>query len=123
MRLGYLSMMKGSKPNSDQMWAITSDHAFASTLLDRLPAEYLMTSAPQINVPLGGGPTYMSTDLRHSVFQRATGLLDASGAPIIKPSLRSIGALLLIAVDYREMLIVGLLHPDQRIPSIPSGSP
>jgi hypothetical protein len=58
----------------------------------------------------------MSTDLRHSVFQRATGLLDASGAPIIKPSLRSIGALLLIAADYREMRIVGLLHPDAANP-------
>ena len=77
--------------------AITSDHAFASILLDRLAAEYLMTSAPQINVPLGRRPHYMSTDLRHSVFQRDTGVLDASGAPIIKPSLRSIGAILLIA--------------------------
>jgi hypothetical protein len=41
----------------------------------------------------------------------------------IKPSLRSIGALLLIAADYREMGLVGLLHPDAAIPSIPSGSP
>jgi hypothetical protein len=48
-----------------------------------------MTSAPQMNVPLGGDPTYMITNLRNSVFQRATGLLDASGAPIIKSSLRS----------------------------------
>jgi hypothetical protein len=47
--------------------AITSDDAFASILLDRLAAEYLMTSAPQINVPLGGGSTRMTTDLRHSV--------------------------------------------------------
>lgn len=69
----------------------------------------------------------MSTNLRNSVFQRATGLLDAStGAPIIKSSLRSIGALLLIAADYREMRIVGLLHPDaanlfnpQWLPMIP----
>jgi hypothetical protein len=103
--------------------AITSDHAFASILLNGLPAEYLMTSAPQINVPLGGGPTYMSTDLRHSVFWRATGLLDASGAPIIKLSLRSIGALLLIAADYREMRIVGLLHPDAANPFNPQWLP
>ncbi len=68
----------------------------------------------------------MSTDLRHSVFQRATGLLDASGAPIIKPAIRSIGAILLIATHYREIGIVGLLHPDaanpfnpQRLPMIP----
>jgi hypothetical protein len=32
---------------------------------------------------------------------------------IIKLSLRSIGALLLIAADYREIRIVGLLHPDR----------
>jgi hypothetical protein len=42
--------------------AITSDHAFASILMDRLAAEYLMTSAPQINVPIGGGTHYMSTN-------------------------------------------------------------
>jgi hypothetical protein len=65
----------------------------------------------------------MSTDLRHSVFQRATGLLDASGAPIIKPSLRSIGAILLIAADYREMRIVGLLHPDAANPFTPKWLP
>jgi hypothetical protein len=35
--------------------AIASDHAFASLLMDSLAAEYLMTSAPQINVPIGGG--------------------------------------------------------------------
>jgi hypothetical protein len=52
--------------------AITSDHAFASILMDKLAAEYLMTSAPQINVPIGGGREYMSTDLKHSVFQRPT---------------------------------------------------
>jgi hypothetical protein len=103
--------------------AITSDHALASTLLDRLPAEYLITSAPQINVPLSGGPTYMSTDLQHSVFQRATGVLDASGAPIIMTALRSIGAILLIASDYREMRIVGLLHPDAENPFNPQWLP
>lgn len=103
--------------------AITSDHAFASILLDGLAAEYLMTSAPQINVPLNGGQRYMSTDLRHSVFQRATGLLDTSGAPIIKPSLRSIGAVLLIAVDHRQMRVVGLLHPDPAKPFNPRWLP
>jgi hypothetical protein len=92
--------------------AISSDHAFASILMDKLATEYLMTSAPQINVPIGGGLEFMSTNLKDSVFQRPTGLLDASGAPIIKSSLRSIGAVLLMAVDHRELRIVGLLHPD-----------
>ena len=54
--------------------AITSDHPFASILLDKLAAEYLMTSAPQVNVPIGGGPHYMSTNLKNSVFQRAMGV-------------------------------------------------
>jgi hypothetical protein len=92
-------------------------------LLDGLAAEYLMTSAPQINVPRNGGPHYMSTDLRHSVFQRATGILDSSGTPIIRSSLRSIGAILLIAVDHREMRIVGLLHPDAATPFNPQWLP
>lgn len=106
--------------------AITSDHAFASILMDGLAAEYLMTSAPQINVPIGGGKEYMSTDLKHSVFQRPTGLLDAAGAPIIKPALESIGAILLIALDHRESRVVGLLNPNaansfdpQWLPSVP----
>lgn len=103
--------------------AITSDHAFASTLMDKLAAEYLMTSAPQVNVPIGGGLHYMSTNLKDSVFQRATGVLDASGVPIIKPALRSIGAILLIAYDHREMRIVGLLHPDAAKPFNPQWLP
>jgi hypothetical protein len=41
----------------------------------------------------------------------------------IKPSLRSIGALLLIAADYREMGIVGLLHPDAANPFNPQWLP
>jgi hypothetical protein len=103
--------------------AITSDHAFASILMDTLAAEYLMTYAPQINVPIGGGREYMSTDLKHSVFQRPTGLLDAAGAPIIKPALRSVGAILLMAVDHRESSIVGLLHPDAANPFNPQWLP
>jgi hypothetical protein len=78
-----------------------------------------MTSAPQINVPLGGGPTRMTSDLRHSAFQRSTGLLDALGTPIIKTSMMSIGGILLVASDYREMRIVGLLHPDAANPFNP----
>lgn len=103
--------------------AITSDHAFASSLMDKLAAEYLMTSAPQINVPIGGGPSYMSTNLKDSVFQRSTGLLDASEVPIIKPALQSIGAILLVALDHREMRIVGLLHPKAANPFDPQWLP
>ena len=103
--------------------AITSDHAFASILMDKLAAEYLMTSAPQINVPIGGGREYMSTNLKDSVFQRSTGLIDASGAPIIKSSLRSISAILLASVDHRESRIVGLLHPDAANPFNPQWLP
>lgn len=103
--------------------AIASDHAFASILMDRLAAEYLMTSAPQVNVPIGGGPTYMSTNLKDSVFQRSTGVLDASGALIIKPALQSIGAILLIALDHREMRIAGLLHPNAANPFNPQWLP
>ena len=104
--------------------AITSGHAFASILMDKLAAEYLMTSAPQINVPIGGrGREYMSTNLKDSVFQRPTGLLDATGAPIIKPALRSVSAILLMAVDHRESHVVGLLHPDAANPFNPQWLP
>lgn len=104
--------------------AIASDHAFASLLMDDLAAEYLTTSAPQINVPIGGvAPSYITHDFKDSVFQRNTGLVWASGAPIVKPALRSIGAILLIAVDHREMRIVGLLHPDAANPFNPEWLP
>ena len=55
------------------------------------------------------------------MFRRATGVLDGSGVPIIKPALQSIGAILLVAVDHREMRIVGLLNPDATLPFIPNG--
>jgi hypothetical protein len=103
--------------------AITSDHAFASTLMDKLAAEYLMTSAPQINVPIGGGPSHMSTNLKDPVFQRYTGLLDASEVPIIKPALQSIGAILLIALHHHEMRIVGLLNQKAANPFNPQSLP
>jgi hypothetical protein len=100
--------------------AIASDHAFAGMLLDRLAAEYLMTSAPQINVPVGGGPTYTTTDLKHSAFYHATGVLDASGVPIIKPFRQSVSAILLIATYPREIQVVGLLHPEAVRPLDPA---
>lgn len=103
--------------------AIISDHAFASNLLDRLAAEYLMTSAPQFNVPLDGRPTYTTTDLRHAVFYRPLGVLDAWGAPIIEPCRQSIAAILLVAVHPREVKVVGLLHPDAAYPFTPAWLP
>jgi hypothetical protein len=45
------------------------------------------------------------------VFQSVTGILDVSGVLIIKPSLGSIAAVLLIASDRREIRVIGLLHP------------
>lgn len=105
------------------MLAIVSDFGFADLLLDRLAAQYLMTSAPKINVPIGGGTTWMSTDLRHSVFKRPSDILDASGKPIIHPALQSIGAILLVATDHREMRVVGLLNPDAVHPFDPAWLP
>lgn len=99
--------------------AITSDHAFARLLMDELAAEYLTTSAPHFNVPTRGGPSYPTHDFKDSVFQRNTGLVWPSGSPIAKPALRSIGAILLIAIDQCEMRIVGLLHPDAANPFHP----
>jgi hypothetical protein len=96
--------------------AIVSGHAFSSILLDRLAAEYLMTSAPQFSVPLGGGPHSMTTDLKHAVFYRPLGVLDASGTPIITPCRQSIAAILLIAIYRREVQIVGLVHPEAAYP-------
>lgn len=92
--------------------AITTDHDFASLLLDRLAAEYLMTSAPQINVPFDGRPEFMSTDLRHSVFCRPNGLVDGDGVPTIVPCRQSISAILLIAIHHYEVTVLGLLHPN-----------
>ena len=100
--------------------AIVSDHAFSGILLDRLAAEYLMTSAPQFNVPLGGGPHYMTTDLKHAVFYRPLGVLDASGTPIIAACRQSIAAIILIAIDRRQ---VGLLHPEAAFPFSPGWLP
>ena len=104
-------------------FAIASAHAFASILLDRLAAEYLMTSAPQFNVPIGGGPTYTTTDLKHAVFYRPLGVLDASGVPIIAPCRQSIAAILLIAIHPCEVRVVGLLHPEATYPFDPAWLP
>jgi hypothetical protein len=103
--------------------AITSDHAFASILLDGLAAEYLMTSAPQFNAPLDGRPTFTSTDLRHSVFYKPLRVVDTNGAPIIEPCRQSIAAILLMAIDAREVQVVGLLHPEAIYPFAPGWLP
>lgn len=102
--------------------AITSDYDFAALLLDRLPAEYLMTSAPQINVPSDGRPSYTTTDLRHAVFCRP-GLLDASGQQIFHPCRQSISAILLVTIHPSESKVVGLLHPEPASPFDPHQLP
>ncbi len=103
--------------------AITSNHAFASELMGELTAEYLMTSEPQFNVPVDGGREYMTTDLQNSVFLRPARPLDDSGAPNIEFALRSISAILLIAVCHCTSRIVGLLHPHGANPFNPHWLP
>ena len=98
--------------------AITSDYDFAGVLLDRMAAEFLMTSAPQINVPLNGERSYTTTDLRHAVFCRP-GLLNAFGEQIIYPCRQSISSILLITIHPRESTAVGLLHPEATSPFNP----
>jgi hypothetical protein len=123
-------LLSAAKNKADQLGghdspgvlAITSDYDFAGLLLDRMAAEYLMTSAPQINVPLDGRPHYMTTDLRNAVFCNMS-LLDASGNPIISPRRRSISAILLIAIHSRESRVVGLLHPEPASPFDPHWLP
>jgi hypothetical protein len=100
--------------------AITSDYDFAGLLLDRTAAEYLMTSAPSINVPLSGEPSYTSVDLRHAVFCRLSELVSASQEPMIFPCRQSISAILLITIHPRESRIVGLLHPAASYPFNPN---
>jgi hypothetical protein len=92
--------------------AITSDYDFAGLLLDRMAAEFLMTSTPKINVPLNGKPSYTTVDLRHAVFCRLSKLVTASEEPMIFPCRQSISAILLITIHPRESRVVGLLHPE-----------
>lgn len=91
--------------------AIASDYDFAGLLMDRMAAQYLMTSAPQINVPLDGRPEYVTTDFAHAAFC-SLGLLDASGNQMITPRRQSISAILLITIHPNESRVVGLLHPE-----------
>lgn len=100
--------------------AIVSSHAFAGLLMGRSAAEYLMTSAPHISVPIGSRNTgQWSTDLRNAVFCRPAVLLDASGSQTFVPRYRSIAAILLMTIGVRETEIVGLLHPDAANPFNP----
>jgi hypothetical protein len=112
-----LSAAKNKAPqlgshNLSAVLAITSDYDFASLLLDRMAAEYLMTSAPQTNVPLNGKPSYTTVDLRHAVFCRLSELVTASEESMIFPCRQSISAILLITIHARESQVVGLLHPE-----------
>ncbi|MGA2965272.1 MAG: hypothetical protein ABSD64_03600 [Terriglobales bacterium] len=92
--------------------AITSSHAFASILMDRLPAENLLVSDPMISHRLGDFNGYgtITTDLRRAVFFR----LDRSGRQIV-PRRQSISAILLVAISGRQADVVGVLHPQPAI--------
>jgi hypothetical protein len=106
---------------------IASSHGFAGLLMDRRAAEYLMTSAPHISVPMGssGKSARWQTDLRDAVFCQP-GILDASGNQMFVTRYRSIAAILLVTIGVRETEVVGLLHPDavhpfnpQLFPAVP----
>jgi hypothetical protein len=92
--------------------AITSSHAFASILMDRLPAENLLLADPMISHQQGDtlGHATMMTDLRKAVFFR----LDKSGTKIV-PRRQSISAILLVAISGRESEVVGVLHPQPAV--------
>jgi hypothetical protein len=103
--------------------AITSDHLFASMVMDQLAADYLMTSETQLVHPLDGSLHYMATDLKNAVFHQDTGILNASGTPVIKPSLQSIAAILLVAIDLAALHVVGLLNTEAVRPFDPAWLP
>jgi hypothetical protein len=106
---------------------IASSHGFAGLLMDRRAAEYLMTSAPHISVPIGSSvkSARWQTDLRNAVFCQPS-ILDASGGQMFVPRYRSVSAILLVSIGFREVEVVGLLHPDavhrfdpQLFPAVP----
>ncbi len=101
--------------------AIASSHAFAGLLMDRGAAEYLMTSAPHLSVPLGstGKAGQWKTDLHDAVFCQPAAILDASGNQRFVTRYRSIAAILLVTIGVRETEVVGLLHPDAAHPFNP----
>jgi hypothetical protein len=92
--------------------AITSSHAFAHLLMDRLPAQNLLLSDPMISVPIGdlNGRETMTTDLRRAVFFR----LDKSGTRIV-PRRQSISAILLVSISHSQAEMVGILHPEPAV--------
>lgn len=103
--------------------AITCDHEFGGILLDRHAAQTLMMSAPCINSPFDGGPTFITTDLKHSVFYRASSVLGPDQLPIISACRQSISAILLLTLYSREVSAVGLLHPEAQYPFSPTWLP
>jgi hypothetical protein len=89
--------------------------------MDRGAAEYLMTSAPHLSVPLGsaGKAGQWKTDLHDAVFCQPAATLDASGNQRFVARYRSIAAILLVTIGVRETEVVGLLHPDAAHPFNP----
>ena len=92
--------------------AITSSHACAGLLMDRLGAEFLLLSDPLIRVPHGSVSDRATqvTNLQRSVFFRPS----KSGQEII-PCRRSISVILLVAISGAQSDVVGVLHPDPAV--------
>ena len=65
----------------------------------------------------------MSTDLKHSVFYRPSGLVDASNVPTINPCRQSISTILLLTIRRDGANAVGLLHPEAAYPFNPAWFP
>jgi hypothetical protein len=94
--------------------AICLAHPGASALLSTLAAEWLMVSDPVIQMPIAAqgkepGPARLATDLKRSVF---FGPRDG----VIVPMRESISAILLVALWYRQLDILGMLHPKLTVP-------
>jgi hypothetical protein len=92
--------------------AITSTHFGASMVLGTMAAEWLLTSEPRIQLPIGapGAPATMTTDLRRSVF------FHADEHRNIVAQRQSISAILLVGVFGNEANVVGILHPESAYP-------
>ncbi len=92
--------------------AVASSHAFISALFNTGGAEFALTSEPRIVVEVGSsGPGSQCTDLRDSVFLRTDPVTRA-----VVPCLRTISAILLVAVYGDRSEVYGILHPQPARP-------
>lgn len=90
--------------------AICLSHVGAGALLGQLAAQWLMTSQPQLSVPVGGplNEIRQVSDLGKAAF-----LTIRDG--LIVPARKSISAVLLIAIWEHELCVVGMLHPEPAV--------